>query len=105
MTETLTFDANLLQRCDQPGHRYTSYPTAPQFDTRFDEPALHDCIRSSNADPIPRRLSLYVHIPYCFSPCFYCGCTRIITRDVSRGRTSLERTVREIEELIETGEI
>ena len=41
---------------------------------------------SSNAWPLPRRLSLYVHVPYCFSPCFYCGCNRIITRDLSHGR-------------------
>jgi oxygen-independent coproporphyrinogen-3 oxidase len=90
------FDADLLRRYDRPGPRYTSYPTAPQFGLEFDETAFREQARRSNADPIPRQLSLYLHIPYCFSPCFYCGCTRIITRDVSRGQRYLERLMREI---------
>ena len=93
------FDADLLRRYDRPGPRYTSYPTAPQFGPEFDETAFREQARRSNADPIPRQLSLYLHIPYCFSPCFYCGCTRIITRDVSRGQRYLERLTREIEQV------
>ena len=90
------FDADLLRRYDRPGPRYTSYPTAPQFSARFDEAAFRDVARTSNGDPIPRRLSLYVHVPFCFSPCFYCGCNRVITRDHSRAATYLDRLVREI---------
>ena len=93
------FDADLLRRYDRPGPRYTSYPTAPQFGADFGEAALRECIRRSNEEPIPRRLSLYLHIPYCFSPCFYCGCNRIITRDEAKGRTYVARLVREIERL------
>lgn len=93
------FDAQLLRRYDRPGPRYTSYPTAPQFGTHFNEPMLREYIRRSNEDPIPRQLSLYLHVPYCFSPCFYCGCNRIITRDFAKGRTYVERLVREIEEI------
>jgi oxygen-independent coproporphyrinogen-3 oxidase len=89
------FDAELLRRYDRPGPRYTSYPTAPQFGD-FDETAFRDAARRSNGDPIPRRLSLYAHIPFCFSPCFYCGCNRIITRDHSRAATYLSRLVREV---------
>ncbi|MGQ0384877.1 MAG: oxygen-independent coproporphyrinogen III oxidase [Gammaproteobacteria bacterium] len=92
-----TFDAELLRRYDRPGPRYTSYPTAPQFRTDFDESRFRACVRRSNAEPIPRDLSLYVHIPFCFSPCFYCGCTRIVTRDRSRGALYLARLLREIE--------
>ena len=91
------FDADLLRRYDRPGPRYTSYPTAPQFHGGFGEAELREQARRSNADPIPRRLSLYAHIPYCFSPCFYCGCNRIITRDLQRGERYLERLLREIE--------
>jgi oxygen-independent coproporphyrinogen III oxidase len=87
----------LLRRYDKAGPRYTSYPTAPHFSPRFDESMLREHIRRSNAEPIPRRLSLYLHVPYCFSPCFYCGCNRIITRDVAKGRAYVERLVREIE--------
>ena len=97
MQTTLTFDADLLRRHDQPGPRYTSYPSAVSFGPSFDEGLLRQCIRDSNAEPIPRHLSLYIHVPYCFSPCFYCGCNRIITRDVSRAQPYLERLLREIE--------
>ena len=53
--------------------------------------------RRSNEEPIPRNLSLYVHVPYCFSPCFYCGCNRIITRDYGRAAPYTERVMRETE--------
>ena len=91
------FDPALIARYDVAGPRYTSYPTAPQFHTRFDEPALREMIRSSNEEPIPRPLSLYVHVPFCMSPCFYCGCNRIITRDLGQAERYLERLYREIE--------
>jgi oxygen-independent coproporphyrinogen-3 oxidase len=90
------FDAELLRRYDRPGPRYTSYPTAPRFAAGFGEAAFREVALLSNQDPIPRALSLYAHIPFCFSPCFYCGCNRIITRDRSRGATYLSRLVREI---------
>jgi oxygen-independent coproporphyrinogen-3 oxidase len=90
------FDAELLRRYDRPGPRYTSYPTAPQFRSAFGEAEFREAARQSNGDPIPRPLSLYVHVPFCFSPCFYCGCNRVITRDHSRGETYLARLVREI---------
>ncbi|HEY0682287.1 MAG TPA: oxygen-independent coproporphyrinogen III oxidase [Steroidobacter sp.] len=93
---TLTCDPELLRRYDQPGPRYTSYPTAPQFGPHFQEDMLREYIHRSNEELIPRRLSLYVHVPYCSSPCFYCGCNRIITRDRTAGRRYVERLIREI---------
>jgi oxygen-independent coproporphyrinogen III oxidase len=90
------FDAELLRRYDRPGPRYTSYPTAPHFSTKFDAAAYRRAASESNADPIPRALSLYVHVPFCLSPCFYCGCNRIITRDLSRGEKYLGHVQREI---------
>ncbi len=90
------FDAELLRRYDKPGPRYTSYPTAPHFAAGFGEAQFREVARQSNEDPIPRALSLYVHVPFCFSPCFYCGCNRVITRDKSRGDAYLTRLVREI---------
>ena len=91
------FDPELLRRYDRPGPRYTSYPTAPQFAAGFGEAQLREAALASNGDPIPRRLSLYVHVPFCLSPCFYCGCNRIITRDLSRADTYLARLYREID--------
>ena len=94
--QTLAFSADLLRRYDRPGPRYTSYPTAPQFHAGFGERELREVATASNGDPIPRRLSLYVHEPFCESPCFYCGCNRIITRDKARGEAYLARLYREI---------
>ena len=96
MAAACVFDAELLRRYDRPGPRYTSYPTAPQFSPSFDEAALRDVVRESNAEPNPRPLSLYVHVPFCTSPCFYCGCNRVITRDRAQGSTYAARLHREI---------
>ena len=91
------FDAALIARYDINGPRYTSYPTAPQFHEGFGEDDLRRIARSSNEDPIPRALSIYIHIPFCLSPCFYCGCTRIITHDKRKADEYLGRLIREIE--------
>jgi oxygen-independent coproporphyrinogen-3 oxidase len=96
MASLPAFDPLLLRRYDRPGPRYTSYPTAPQFQRGFGEAQLREAAHASNGDPIPRRLSLYVHVPFCMSPCFYCGCNRIITRDLARADTYLTRLYREI---------
>lgn len=97
MPASSAFDPELLRRYDRPGPRYTSYPTAPQFASGFGEAQLREAASTSNGDPIPRRLSLYVHVPFCLSPCFYCGCNRIITRDLARADTYLARLYREID--------
>lgn len=97
MYQTVRFDAGLLRRYDVNGPRYTSYPTALQFNEGFGEAHYRAAARRSNDDPIPRPLSLYAHIPFCTSPCFYCACTRIITRDPLKARLYLQRLVREIE--------
>ncbi len=92
----LSFDTAMLRTYDRPGPRYTSYPTVPQFSNEFGESDLRLAAKASNEEPIPRRLSLYVHVPFCASPCFYCGCNRIITRDPARGEIYLTRLYREI---------
>lgn len=91
------FDADLIARYDVSGPRYTSYPAAPQFQSEFGETQWRAAARASNTDPIPRRLSLYLHVPFCLSPCFYCGCNRVITRDKSKAAAYLLRLYREIE--------
>jgi len=93
----IQFDAELVARYDKPGPRYTSYPTAPHFDTDFTESDLRAQARHGNEEPIPRPMSLYVHVPFCWSPCYYCGCNRIITHDRSRAEAYLLRLAREVE--------
>ncbi|HYL02996.1 MAG TPA: oxygen-independent coproporphyrinogen III oxidase [Steroidobacteraceae bacterium] len=95
----VVFDAELLRRYDRPGPRYTSYPAAPQFTTAFGATQLRDSLARSNALHGTEPLSLYAHIPFCFSPCFYCGCNRVISRDVARGIPYAARLLREIEQL------
>jgi oxygen-independent coproporphyrinogen-3 oxidase len=97
MKSIAEFDADLIARYDVTGPRYTSYPAAPQFHSGFGEAQLRAAALASNDDPIPRPLSVYVHVPFCLSPCFYCGCTRIITRDKTRSPIYLQRLHREIE--------
>jgi oxygen-independent coproporphyrinogen-3 oxidase len=87
------FDPELLRRHDRPGPRYTSYPTAPHFHDGYGEAALRGAIVDSNR--LGRPLSLYVHVPYCSSPCFYCGCNRVITRDHCKGIAYVARVLSE----------
>ncbi len=94
-TRPLRGGDDLLLRYDPAGPRYTSYPTAPQFRPDFGEVDYREHARRSNATFTPRPLSLYVHIPFCASPCFYCGCNRLITRDVTAGSRYIERLLRE----------
>ena len=99
MLDLPKFDADLLRRHDRPGPRYTSYPSAPQFTPDFGVSDLIECARHTNDPAVKRPLSLYLHIPYCFSPCFYCGCNRVITRDASRGVLYAKRLLYEIERM------
>ena len=92
---TMPFDAELIRRYDYAGPRYTSYPTARQFESHFDPVRYRQEAARSNDDLIPSDLSLYLHLPYCASPCFYCGCTRLITRDPERVARYLDRLLHE----------
>ncbi len=86
----------MMTRYGQAGPRYTSYPTALQFKDEIDaDDYLFAATRSEDALAF-RSLSLYVHIPFCFSPCLYCGCTKIVTRDLGRMERYVERLIEEI---------
>jgi oxygen-independent coproporphyrinogen-3 oxidase len=95
-TANWAFDADLLRRYDRPGPRYTSYPAAPQFTDSFGAADFAAIARESNVGAYSRPLSLYVHVPFCHSPCFYCGCNRRITRDPLAGATYLAQLQQEI---------
>ena len=88
------FDPELIARYDVPGPRYTSYPTAPQFDSSFGADDYRRHARASNAGGAP--LSLYVHIPFCATVCFYCGCNKIVTKRHERAAPYLQGLATEI---------
>jgi oxygen-independent coproporphyrinogen-3 oxidase len=84
MQTDVLFDAVLIERYDRTGPRYTSYPTALQFREDFTQDAYRELAARSNENAGP--LSLYLHIPFCDTVCFYCACNKVITRN--RGRSS-----------------
>lgn len=117
-SSSIRFDADLVARYGLSGPRYTSYPTAPQF---TDEITVEEYAAAAGA-PVAaagttgagataataapgmpnrpsaqregRAVSLYVHLPFCFSPCYYCGCNKVVTRDPAR----MERYVHHLKE-------
>jgi len=89
------FDLDLIKRYDQSGPRYTSYPTAVEFDPAFDAERYATVCRESNASGRP--LSLYFHIPFCDTVCFYCACNKVATKDRTRAQPYLDRVYKELE--------
>lgn len=77
-------DLDLVKKYDRPGPRYTSYPTAPHFNDGFKTEDLTEALIKSNQVDSPRDLSLYFHIPFCDTLCYFCGCNMIVTRNRDR---------------------
>lgn len=87
----------LLRRYDVPGPRYTSYPTADRFVEAFTEQDYKQALEQRRVGGFAQPLSLYVHIPFCESLCFYCACNKIITKHHERGTEYLRYLSREID--------
>lgn len=96
---TVLTDA-LLRQFDTPGPRYTSYPTADRFDTRFTPADAHQALGAAGGAASP--LSLYVNIPFCESLCYYCGCNKIITRHHERAGAYLDAMDQELALVVAT---
>jgi len=86
------FDPKLLSKYNTSGPRYTSYPTALEFHDDFN----HDDFIQAVKDSPNRELSLYVHIPFCHTLCYYCGCNKVITRHRDKADIYLDYLAQEI---------
>jgi oxygen-independent coproporphyrinogen III oxidase len=85
MQDTITDSAppltpELLARIDTPGPRYTSYPTADRFSEAFGQAEYLAALQRRRHDAVKQPMSIYVHLPFCASPCYFCACNKIITR-------------------------
>ena len=96
MDNKVVFDKELIRRYDTFGPRYTSYPTAVQFTTDYNAKDYLNWVKYSNEDPIPAPLSLYLHIPFCDTICYYCGCSKVITKDKSKAEPYIKLLKKEI---------
>lgn len=92
LAEAQLWDQSLIEKYNYSGPRYTSYPTALEFNENFSQ---QDFILSANrfAD---RPLSLYVHIPFCHKLCYFCGCNKLVTRQTQKVTQYLDILEREI---------
>ena len=97
MENKIIFNKQLINRYDCSGPRYTSYPTAVQFSPAYGEDDYREWVDASNDDPIPASLSLYLHIPFCDTICYYCGCSKIVTKDKGKSVDYVELLKKEIE--------
>ncbi|MEK8023483.1 MAG: oxygen-independent coproporphyrinogen III oxidase [Candidatus Hydrogenedentota bacterium] len=95
MTSPLIVDLDLIRKYNKPGPRYTSYPTAPQFRDAADSDEAWKAMQLSNQPDRP--LSLYFHLPFCDTLCWFCGCTTVITRNHAVTTPYLDRLQQEIE--------
>ena len=94
MDDALTLAPALIAKYDQSGPRYTSYPTANHFSDEFGVGDYLEAVRHSNEGGGP--LSLYFHIPFCNTVCYYCACNKVVTKDRTRAAPYLARLHKEI---------
>lgn len=97
MSKAPLFQEDLINRYDKPGPRYTSYPPATEFHDGVAERDYREWARLSNEELIPKPLSLYFHIPFCSSICYYCACNKVITKRKEKAEPYLQDLYREID--------
>jgi oxygen-independent coproporphyrinogen-3 oxidase len=90
-------DLELIRRLDKNGPRYTSYPTADRFVEAFNAETYAMWLGKREIGGISRPLSLYVHIPFCNTLCFYCACNKVITKDFSKAAEYVRYVIKELQ--------
>jgi oxygen-independent coproporphyrinogen III oxidase len=98
MEQRAIFDADLIRRYDTPGPRYTSYPTAAQFHEGITAEDYRQWAEDSNTPEFGKKLSLYFHIPFCDTVCFFCGCNKIATKDRGRNAPYLQHLYQDMQQ-------
>ncbi|GLS85009.1 oxygen-independent coproporphyrinogen III oxidase [Paraferrimonas haliotis] len=88
----ISWDQAMIQKYNYSGPRYTSYPTALEFNEEFTENDLLTAIEGSDS----RKLSIYLHVPFCHKLCYYCGCNKIVTRHQHKADQYIEYLAQEI---------
>jgi len=96
MQSSPAISLELLRRFDVTGPRYTSYPTADRFVEAFDAHTYQGWLRKRVLAGQPRPLSLYVHLPFCQTICYYCACNKIVTKDHGRAARYIHYVLKEI---------
>ena len=92
----LIVDLDLIRRLDKNGPRYTSYPTADRFVDTFNAESYRKWVAKREVGGIDRPLSLYIHIPFCNTLCFYCACNKVITKDRSKSAEYVRYLIKEM---------
>jgi len=90
------FDTAIISKLSQSGPRYTSYPTADRFQGDFGYGQFLEAVAGLRMRRSRRPLSLYIHIPFCDTVCYYCGCNKIVTKDHSKAAVYLGYLKQEI---------
>ncbi len=92
----LVVDLELIRRLDKNGPRYTSYPTADRFVEAFNAETYSQWLLKREIGGVSRPLSLYIHIPFCNTLCFYCACNKVITKDRSKSADYVRYLIKEM---------
>ena len=92
----LEVDLELIRRLDKNGPRYTSYPTADRFVEAFNAESYAHWVAKREIGGMSRPLSLYIHIPFCNTLCFYCACNKVITKDRSKSAEYVRYLLKEM---------
>jgi oxygen-independent coproporphyrinogen-3 oxidase len=93
----LDVNLDLVKKYDVPGPRYTSYPSALHFSEEIRQEDIIEQIKRNNETNKP--ISLYFHLPFCYSLCWFCGCTQVITKNQDKGPVYMDYLDKEMKQM------